>query len=147
LSINQNKKQDHGIQPLHREQLVHNTVVNRKEGLGMQGKQRQKAIALAESYVRSARAISPESLEATARKRQRLFGWISVASQLPFSPVRHLRHLARVGDRIVLNRLRKEKLRPFSNKWWLRSPELNEPAGLARLWKEKTRGKHGVGSR
>jgi hypothetical protein len=137
LKVNQNKKRDHGIQPNHREQRVHNTVVNSKEGLRMGAEQRQKSTELGESYIRSARAISPDSLQAIAKKRQRLIGWISVASQLRFSPVRHLRRLAGVGDRIVLERLRRENLLPISNRWWLQSRQWDEPERLARLWKEK----------
>lgn len=139
LRVSEKKKASHGIQPASRRQLVHNIQVNNPRGTTAVAEQVQTALGLGESYVRSAKCVSAESLEPLAKKRDRVTGWINHLDQLHYSPVRQLRRLLRHGDRHVQRKMESLNLEAQKNKWWLRSQRHNEPARLATRWKDRLR--------
>lgn len=136
LRVSDTKKADHGIQPASQRQLVHNIQVNSPHGTRAVKEQVNTALSLGESYVRSAKCVSADSLEPLANKRERLMGWIHHLDQLHFSPVRQLRRLLRHGDGHVQRKLQSFDLKPYKGKWWFRSPNRNEPTRVAQRWKQ-----------
>ena len=68
LRINEKKKKLNGIQFCHRQQRVHNLMVNRSTGVKLPDEQRDIAVRLAEELVRGAKSASPESLYYLAKK-------------------------------------------------------------------------------
>ncbi len=141
LVVNIRKRKEHGLQPRHNIQRVHNIVVNSKRGVRIPKDQGQSAIDLAESYVRGAKVVTADSLEALAYKRKRVFGWMCHCSQADFSPAKPLRKLLEQGDRIVGRRLRQQGLSPHKGKWWVVvHKSRNEPRRLANRWRARLSG-------
>jgi hypothetical protein len=116
---------------------VHNLDVSSRRGVGIPEEQAQKALAVAEQYVRSARVVSAGTIEAVAYKRSVLHGWVCFCRQAEIGPSSHLRRLLDAGDRIVRRRLERLGLKAYKSKWWLNSGKHNEPRRLARQWPTK----------
>lgn len=139
LQINLKKHREGGFQPSHYEQRVHSIVVNNKRGLRINGMQARHAVELAQSYIRSAKVVSHNSLEALAFKRSQVTGWMHYCRQAEFGPARHIRRLLDSGDRHVERALTEVGLIPYRNKWWLVSQVRNEPRRLTNAWRSKIR--------
>lgn len=135
LQVSDHKRRDHGFQPAHELQRVHNLVVNNGRGVGMTDKQYREALAVGETYVRSARCVSPDSLEALAYRRSQVHGWLHFSRQLRFSPAKHLQRLLTQGDGLVRRRLERERV-ARTGKWWVRSRKRNRPRMLADKWRQ-----------
>lgn len=146
LEVNKHKRRKHGLQPRHRPQLVHNLTVNRSSGVAMPRRQKYAATAQAESLVRGAHAVSPDSIYPLAVKRRRIAGMMHYCRQLDYAPAKHLRRLLRQTDQVVLNKLSSLGITAYKKKWWLlpsgRQPNgqpngRNEPARLAVIWRKQ----------
>ena len=139
LTVNEKKRDHYGTRTRSTRRYVHNLDVSDARGVRIVREQRRSALDGAQSYVRSARCVSAESLEVVACKRRRLCGWLSHLGQADFSPVRHLRKLLRDGDRHVLRRLRTMGLHCRRRKWWHKnsSQRCNEPRILAEMWRKR----------
>lgn len=118
LEVNEKKKLDHGFSHAHEPRRVHNINVNSPTHLSLSKDQKEKAIDLAASYVRSARSVSPDSLRALAKKRQKLCGWLSYERQVNSKTSRHIQRLLQDGDRLVLQSLSAEGITPHKNQWY-----------------------------
>jgi len=136
LSANERKKRDHGFNPPHRRQRVHNLEVKRKAGVGIPAEQARLALEWAESYVRTARCVSPDTLEIAARKRQKSIGHHGYCRQARFGPARHVRRLIEQGDRLVRRRLLRADV-TRKRKWWVISRTRDEPRRLETLWRKR----------
>lgn len=135
LLVNQKKRREMGLQPEGKEKRVHNLVVNSPLGVRICQKQAQKAADLALSFVRGAKAVSPDSLQAMAIKRRSLHGWLNHFRQAEFSPVKHVGKLVEAGDRHISRKLARLGLVFHRKKWWLLIGARDEANRLARLWK------------
>jgi hypothetical protein len=136
LTINTRKLRKTGFQPRHKEQRVHNLVVTSRRGVRIPDEHAEKAVALANSYVRGSAVVDANSLEGLARKRASLVGWMHHCRQADFGPARHIRTLLDAGDRRVDRMLASIGLVPHRKKWWLVvNGGRNEPSRLARLWR------------
>lgn len=139
LRVNDEKLVDHGIQTDGQPQFVHNLIVNHPRGIAINDVQRRKAIAEAESLVRGARSVAPESLVAIARKRQRVVGMRCHCQQADHGPAKHLRRLVRQADRNIVRALRSARIVAFRNKWWTNS----EVSRLSETWRRRLREENG----
>lgn len=136
LSVGEGKLRNHGIQPNHQLQMVHNLVVNRPDGVGINRKLNRGAIDEAESLVRGARSVSAASLIAIAKKRRRVVGLRCHCQQANFGPSKHLRRLVKQADRHVFRALRKARLIAYRNRWWT----ITEASRLAGAWQRQREG-------
>lgn len=135
LDVNEEKRRRSGFRSPSKQQRVHNLEVKSPKGVGIPRDQWRVAIEAAESYVRTARCVSPYTLEVAARKRQKLTGYMGYCGQADYGPVKHLRRLLKQGDRLVHTRLLREGI-TRKNKWWVISRKRNEPRRLERLWRK-----------
>jgi hypothetical protein len=102
-------------------------------------------VALAESYLGSVLAATPESLLALEAKRKKLFGAISFARCFDDqSGADHAHRLLIAGDRRMTNRLHTLGIRPLKNEWWRGLPSSNEVGFLAHVWRKTLRTRAGV---
>jgi len=141
LRCNLKKKSERGKQPRHLEQRVHNLIVNSARGLRIPSEQADRALAIAGPYVRGAKVVNADSIEALARKRERVTGHMYYFQQADFGPARRIYRLLHAGDCAVSRRLESLNLSPYKKKWWLRRRKRNEPRRLARLWRKKMKAK------
>jgi hypothetical protein len=139
LSVNARKLRRNGFQPQHHEQRVHNIAVNNKRGTRIVDEQAKKGVALAESYIRGAKVVGPDSLEGLAYKRSQVTGWMHYCRQADFGPARHIRRLLDAGDRHVQRALAAVALTPHRGKWWVVCSMRNEPKRLAEAWRRFVR--------
>lgn len=136
LTINTRKLRKNGFRPRHHEQRVHNLVVNNRRGVRIADEQAKQAVELAESYLRGAKVIGPDSLEGLAYKRSQVTGWMYYCRQADIGPGRHIRRLLEAGDRHIQRALGAAGMVPHRNKWWVVAPGVrNEPVRLAAEWK------------
>jgi RNA-directed DNA polymerase len=135
IQINGKKRRETGFQPNSNVQLVHNIVVNRRQGTGISPEHKETASKLADSYVLACRSVQADSLEAVAHKRSVLVGWLHYCRQAQFGAVSYLGRQITTGDRVVLRKLLQLGLRPFKRKWWLQSTKRDEPKRLAYCWR------------
>ena len=135
LDVNEEKRCRSGFLSPSKQQRVHNLEVKSRKGVGITRDQGRVATKAAESYVRRARFVSPDTLEVAARKRQKLVGYMGHCGQADYGPVKHLRRLLKQGDRLVRTRLLREGI-TRQNKWWVISRKRNEPRRLERLWRK-----------
>ena len=138
LTINQRKLQRAGFRPAHREQRVHNLVVNSRHGVRIPAEQVKKVTDLAESYLRGAKVVSANTLESLAQKRSEVTGWMYYCQQAEFGPAKRIRQMLDAGDRHVLRALKATNLGAHHRKWWvIAPPNRNEPARLAAAWNQQ----------
>ncbi len=135
LQVNEKKKTKNGHTHRNSRQLVHNLDVSNPAGVAIRKEDIQKATALVETYVRGAKSVSPESLEAIARKRKQVIGYICHFDQAKFSNVEHLRKLVKHGDRHVIKALFAVGL--DAQKWHVTQGHVNRPSKLAGAWRRK----------
>lgn len=135
LQVNENKKAKNGLTNRNSRQTVHNLDVSNPAGVAIRKEDIQKATALAEAYVRGAKSVNPETLEAIARKRQQVSGYICHFDQAKFSNADHLRLLRKHGDRHVKQVL--FSLGLDAQKWYVKQGRVNRPSKLAAAWKRK----------
>jgi hypothetical protein len=109
--------------------------VNNKHGVRIVDEQVKQAVEVAESYLRGAKVVGPDSLEAIAYKRSQVTGWMHHCRQADFGPAKYICRLLDAGDRHVRRILAEAGLMPYRNKWWVMCPKRNEPARLAKIWK------------
>ncbi len=138
LKTNPRKRKNSGFQPNSRLQFVHGLIVNSKRGTRIAPKQRSKAVSAAESYVRSARSVSPDSLEMVAEKRRTAFGWMCHCRQAELGPAKHLRRLIDAGDRHVARALSAAGLATHKRRWWVFSKRMH-PSRVADEWRRNAR--------
>jgi len=135
LKVNEKKKVKNGLTNRNTRQTVHNLDVSNPAGVAIRKEDIQKATALAEAYVRGAKSISPDTLEAIAKKRQQVLGYICHFNQARFSNVNHLKLLLKHGDRHVSRKLFGLGFNP--HKWWVNQGRINRPRILAKIWTSK----------
>ena len=135
LQVNEKKRSKNGHVHRNSRQLVHNLDVSNPAGVAIRKEEIQKATALAEAYVRGAKSVCPESLEAIARKRKQVTGYICHFDQATFSNVDHLRKLVKHGDRHVAKALFAVGL--DAQKWHVTQGHVNRPRKLAAAWRRK----------
>ena len=141
LQVNEAKRRRSGFLSPSKQQRVHNLEVKSRNGVGINRDQARVAIEAAESYVRTARCVSPDTLEVAARKRRKLTGYMGYCGQADYGPVKHLRRLLKQGDRLVCTRLLQAGI-TRKRKWWVISPSRNEPRRLERLWRSTGANRH-----
>jgi hypothetical protein len=141
LQVNEAKRRRSGFLSPSKQQRVHNLEVKSRNGVGINRDQARVAIEAAESYVRTARCVSPDTLEVAARKRRKLTGYMGYCGQADYGPVKHLRRLLKQGDRLVCTRLLQAGI-TRKRKWWVISPSRNEPRRLERLWRSTDANRH-----
>lgn len=147
FEVNQRKKRRQGFQRSNRPQLVHGLQVNRSLGVALPRSETLRFIAAADSLVRGAQAVAPDSIEALARKRATVAGMMYYCRQLDHAPAKHLCRLLRQADTHVARRLRCVGITAYRGKWWLvvqtRDSDgklkyrYNEPARLAGAWRRR----------
>lgn len=135
LQVNEKKRARAGFTNRNHRQTVHNLDVSNPSGIGIKREDRQKAIAIAEAYVRGAKSVNPNTLEIIARKRKKVVGYICHFGQAKFSNAEHLRKLLKHGDHHVIRALFKAGL--HSQKWYVTQGAINRPKKLAKAWGDK----------
>lgn len=137
LEFSRRKRTRNGLQARSRPQvppLIHNIEVGHAGKLRISAPQRSAAVNAADKYLAACKAVQPRTLRAVVRNRQRLSGWIEQCSQADLSPVRELRRIRSLGDRLVLARLHSVGLEAFENKWWLDTVLHPELTRLVNAW-------------
>ena len=135
LQVNEKKREKNGHTYRNSRQLVHNLDVSNPAGVAICREDRQRAAALAEYYVREARAVRPETLETIATKRKQVVGYICHFGQAKFSNAKHLRKLVKHGDRFVTQALFAVDL--DSRNWFVTQGRVSRAGKLAKSWKRK----------
>lgn len=140
LMINQEKRNDKGIQYLKDKPLVHNLVLLPQGGLTINEEQRSAAQKLALSYYRNCKSLSFNTIEVAAIKRRKLVGHINHMSQANQSNIKGIRSLLHRGDEKAAAILSKHEIEALNGKWWNINNHYNEPKRIAQLWKQKYAG-------
>jgi len=135
--INEEKKLKNGFQGRKHEPKLHNLVVTKDRGIKIPKEQQQKALALAEGFVRGAKVVSPQSLVPLARKRRRLMGYLCHFRQADCSCARQLKRLIDRGDAAVISRLKNAGVIPHKNKWWILTSPKNNSHIYVEAWESR----------
>jgi hypothetical protein len=130
LKANTKKRERNGLQMRSAKQLVHNIAVNSKRGTTVSDDRNDRARECADAFVRGAKAASADSLVGLAARRERVMGHYYDTRQARFGPAHHLRTQVRIGDQLIIRKLRKLGLTCDKDEWW-RSAAV---AGLTRSW-------------
>jgi hypothetical protein len=137
LKINERKKNESGFKNPSNDRTVHGISVVHVSGTSISREYGKTAIQLAESYLASCKSVTADSLEAAAKKRQKLVGFLSYCRQAHFSPAKHIRRLLSAGDRHIEKKLRELSITAHKNKWWTRSKQRDEAHRIASVWRNK----------
>jgi hypothetical protein len=118
LKVNLKKRDKNGLQVRFAKQLVHNIAVNSKRGTAVSPSRDQKARECAEGFVRGAKAATPTSLAGLAARREQLLGHYHDTRQAKFGPERHLHTQLKIGDQLIIRKIRRLGITCAKDEWW-----------------------------
>ncbi|WP_419581515.1 reverse transcriptase domain-containing protein [Stieleria magnilauensis] len=124
LKTNLKKKQTDGYRGPHQKRHVHGLDISSKRGVQISRQCKEKALAVAQSYLDSCKSATPLSLESIAAKRERAMGYMQHLRQGTGSTFRQLDQKVKAGDRAVQAKLRRVGVTCRKNRWWIiRGPQ------------------------
>jgi hypothetical protein len=143
LSINTQKAETQGWQPVGTERVMCGVCVNSSKGTQLPRQIIKALIQRCESLHRGARSVSPHSIVGLAGRRRALQGWVNQASQAAIAPTTDLQRRLRHVDALVLSKLMKCGVRP-QREWYTMGTDFNEANDIAARWRRRRTALHYV---